>query len=118
MCVEIKCVEYNVFCRSCDLVWQPGFKTPLWWRAKQYADSGKLDAISVSGEECGCIEKRIESDAPFRVFGYDGMCCDFDIPLPTFVSAVKRYIAHAKAGDILFITGVSPRVQERLHQVF
>lgn len=107
-------VLYNVVCMECGQVWTPLPKSPLWWRAKKAADSGRLDAIQVSGEECGCVEPRNCQDAPFRVFGYNDLCEDFDIPCGTFAEAVKTFRELNSEGYMVFISGVSDAVSSRL----
>ncbi len=108
--------KYNVFCRECDQVWTPAHGSPLWWVAKQRADKGYLDAACVSGTECGCKKKQSQPNAPFRVFGYNGFCEDFDIPCNTFTKAVKKFRELAEIGRLntVFIDGVSERVLHRL----
>ena len=106
--------SYNVYCMACGQVFTPPAGSSLWWRAKKAADKGRLDAISVNGEECGCIKPRHHPDAPFRVFGYDGMCEDFDFACYSFVEAVRACIKMNKEGCIVFITGVSDVVSDRL----
>src|SRR5579872_2125226 len=83
--------RYNVFCRACGTVWQPGVRTSLWWQAKKRSEKGFLDALPVSGRECGCVRQPHDPDAPIRVFGYDDMCEDFDIPFHSIVDAVRKY---------------------------
>ncbi len=109
-------VRYNVVCRNCAGVWTPAVRSSLWWRAKKAADSGRLDAIHVSGEECGCIEKKtvVQPDAPYRVFGYDGDCRDYDIPCTTLVKAIAVFKKCAASGDVVFIQGVSHALEDRL----
>ncbi len=110
-------MEFNVVCRTCGDVWSPGLRSPLWWRAKKRADDGYLDALSVSGEECGCVkksEKPVKPDAPYRVFGYDDMCVDFNIPFTSFVEAAREYRSAAQQLCTVFISGVSPAVERRL----
>ena len=107
-------IVYNVVCSDCSQIFQPRPRSPLWWKAKQAADSGRLDAICISGEECGCVKKEYLPDAPFRVFGYTDMCEDFNVPCTTFVEAVKLYRRLDKEGCIVFITGVSDVVEDKL----
>ena len=107
-------VLYNVECMNCGSVWQPSVRTSLWWRAHQRAMSGKLDAAGATGEECGCIKPISESKAPYRVFGYDGMCNDFDIPFHRIIDALKTFKKLHDSGDIVFISGVSRAVSEKL----
>jgi hypothetical protein len=104
--------EFNVECLSCCNVHQPRPKSSLWWQAKKRWEQGFIDALRINGEECGCIEKPYLPNAPFRVFGYDGMCEDFNIPCMTFVEAVQLYRRHTF--DVVFITGVSDRVSDKL----
>ena len=106
--------RYNVYCMSCDQVWTPAPRSPLWWRAKKAADRGRLDAIYVTGEECGCIQRQCRPDAPFRVFGYDDLLENFDIPCNTFVQAIKTYRNAERSGCVVFIKGVSAKVEDRL----
>jgi hypothetical protein len=108
--MSIEGEEYNVCCHSCERVFSPRIGSDLWWKAKKRAEAGYLDAHTISGEECGCVEKRFEPDSPFRVFGYDMGCVDFDIPCHTFMSAIKTALRHKRAGDVVFITGVSYHV--------
>jgi hypothetical protein len=101
-------IRYNVFCQDCDQVWTPAVYSPLWWAAKQRADSGKLDALCCTGKQCGCIKPQDMPDAPYRVFGYNDLCEDFDFPLFTFVDAVKKYREFERAGGyVVFIEGIS-----------
>ena len=111
-------VRYNVHCVSCGSVWQPLPKSPLWWAAKQRETKGYLDALHVSGEKCGCVKKVKEPNAPFRVFGYDFDCRDYDVPFTTFVKAVKAFMSANRSGDVVFISGVSKSVEERLKYSF
>ena len=85
-------------------------------RAKQKADKGFLDAVYIDGEECGCLpkEKIRRPEAPYRVFGFDLLCEDFDIPFNRMTDAVKKFIELNRGPDVVFITGVSEAVQERL----
>jgi len=100
--------RYVVVCRHCGQVWSPTPKSPLWWMAKQAAEKGRLDAIVVSGERCGCIRKPEKPEAPFRVFGYDDQCMEFDVPCDTFVKAAKLYLHLTREGmNIVFVDGVS-----------
>jgi hypothetical protein len=107
-------ILYNVECMNCGSVWQPLARTPLWWRAKQRADNGKLDAAGATGEECGCIKRVREPNAPFRVFGYDMMCEDFDLPFYRIVDALSTFKKLHADGDIVFISGISNAVVEKL----
>jgi len=110
--------EYNVFCRACSTVWRPGIRTPLWWKAKKHAEAGYLGALSVSGVECDCIKPVCEPEAPLRVFGYDDMCEDFDIPYYSFTDAVRKFRKlHANGGYVVFISGVSPKVETMLNSL-
>jgi hypothetical protein len=110
--------RYNVFCQRCDSVWQPELKSPLWWQAKRLADTGRLDALCVSPEKCGCVQRSSQRNpkAPFRVFGYNCFCEDFDIPCNSFIEAVKKFRDLAEIGRLntVFIDGISQRVQDRL----
>lgn len=106
---------YVAHCIRCGAIFTPPPGSSLWWQAKQRAEKGCLDALSISGEECGCIKKPLRPDAPFRVFGYDDICTDFDIPCDTFVQAVKIFMELNKSGaNIVYISGVSQVVEEKL----
>ena len=105
---------YQVECTQCGQVFVPPDNSPLWWKAKKRSEKGFLDALLVSGIECGCVEEKRQSNAPFRVFGYDGMCRDYDIPCHTFMEAIKTFRECDRAGDIVFIKGVSESVEHRL----
>src|SRR3984957_17649397 len=105
-------VRYNVHCVACDAVCQPPPKSPLWWQAKQRVEHAFLDAWHVCGEKCGCVKQRVRPEAPFRVFGYDDMCRDFDIPFATFTAAVKEFMDANRYGCIVFIEGVSENVRQ------
>ena len=110
--------RFNILCRACGSIWQPGARTRLWWQAKKRADDGKLDALAVSGEECGCVKAVREPEAPLRVFGYDDMCEDFDIPYYSFTDAVRKFRKlHANGGYVVFISGVSPKVETMLNSL-
>ncbi|MCX6703154.1 MAG: hypothetical protein NTV02_00485 [Candidatus Zambryskibacteria bacterium] len=111
-------VRYNVHCMECGSVWQPLAKSPLWWAAKQRAEKGFLDALHVSGKKCGCVKEERQPNAPFRVFGYDFDCRDFNIPFTTFMGPVKAFIEANKSGDVVFIQGVSSSVEQRLKMIF
>lgn len=106
--------EYNVFCRSCDSVWTPTPQSRLWWKAKKRAEEGFLDALCVSGEECGCEKKVVKPDAPIRVFGYDFECHNFNIPFTSFTAAVSKFQQLKRDGYEVFITGVSDSVCHHL----
>ena len=105
--------RYNVECMVCGQVFTPTIRSSLWWQAKQREEQGYLDALRVSGKECGCIAQPVRPDAPFRVVGYDDMCVDFDIPCDTFVDVIK-VCRQLGAGDTFFITGVSDAVSDKL----
>jgi hypothetical protein len=107
--------KYNVYCMKCGCVFTPAVKSPLWWRAKQRADKGYLDALPISGEDCGCVERPSCPEAPFRVFGYDDSCVEFDVPRNTFVGAVRLYRRLRRAGgNVVFIDGVSNAVRQKI----
>lgn len=110
--------RYNVFCERCDSVWQPTLKSPLWWQAKRLADTGRLDALCVSPQQCGCVQSRPQNkpEAPFRVFGFNAFCEDFDFACGTFTEAVKKFLDLNQIGclNTVFIDGVSDRVVHRL----
>jgi hypothetical protein len=106
--------RYIVFCHKCGSTWIPTHGNPLWWMAKHHADKGYLDAACVSGEKCGCVQRLSKPDAPFRVFGYNRFFEVFDIPCTTFVEAVKNFLRISSGGNVVYISGVSSRVQHRL----
>lgn len=108
---------YDVVCIDCGAVFQPLEKSPLWWQAKQRDKKGLLDALPIRGEKCGCVKKEEKSDAPFRVFGYDDMCTDFSFSYHNFIQAAKAYLECVRGGDVVFVHGVSTRVQERLRDM-
>ncbi len=108
-------VRYNIHCISCGSVWQPKVKSPLWWQAHQRATKhGYLDALHVSGEKCGCVKVVREPNAPFRVFGFDFDCREYDVPFQTFVGAVKAFMSANRSGDTVFIHGVSNNVEQKI----
>jgi hypothetical protein len=109
--------RYNVVCLDCGAVFVPRIRTPLWWRAKKLAESGRLDALHVSGEECGCVTPRKDPDAPYRVFGYQ-VDRDFDIPFFSLTDALAKYreLAGSYFADV-WISGISPRTQRLLERL-
>ena len=117
MCtISAELVRYNVVCESCDQVFTPQTGTALWWKAKKRADDGFLDAYCCSSEECGCDEQiLLNPDAPYRVFGYDMLCEDFDIPCATFMVAMRAYLSYRV--DVVFIKGVSLAVERTLRRM-
>ena len=112
-------VSFNVECLDCGTVFSPKIKSPLWWRAKKKADKGYLDALVIRGEECGCEEApfKAQPNAPFRVFGYDMECHDFDKPFNSMIEAMRTFIRLNNGPDVVFISGVSRAVQERLYDL-
>lgn len=109
--------EYNVYCVACGAVFQPEIRSHHWWVAKKWADRGYLDAVTISAEQHGCFEAkrpRRDPDAPFRVFGYDCMCVDFDIPYHRFTDAIKKFLELQRGPDVVFISGISDAVKERI----
>lgn len=112
---------YNVFCHDCGEVFMPRPQSPLWWKAKQFtaANPTRLDCMSCDGEECGCVTKKHihKPEAPYRVFGYNGDCEDFDIPCDNFVQAVKIFRERDRF-DIAFCKGVSNKVLDRIKYGF
>ena len=108
-------VRYNVYCMDCGQVFQPLIKSALWWKAKKRSDEGYIDALSVRGKDCGCIEEKREPNAPFRVFGYTEECRDFDYPFQKFTEAVTTFRElNNDAFLTVFITGISPSVEHVL----
>lgn len=106
--------RFNVVCIGCHSVWTPSARSRLWWKAKKRADQGYLDALPVTGEECGCVKEKREPDAPYRVFGFDDMCVEFDMPFTAFTDAVKEYLDASRGLCTVFIQGVSPKVEAQL----
>lgn len=106
--------RYNIVCLGCNNIWEPRVKSPLWWKAKARANSGKLDALHVTVEECGCVPGLQEPDAPYRVLGYDDEGYEFDIPFHAPVPAMKKFRELSNGMNTVFISGVSPAVQVRL----
>lgn len=104
---------YNVFCAACGAVWQPGSRSPLWWKAWKRDLAGKLDAYCATAIECGCERAPIRPDAPFRIVGHTDMCEDIDIPLDTFTGAVRKF-RDLNRWCVVFICGVSKSVEQRL----
>ena len=111
-----KSADYNVQCRNCGSVWLAVPKSPQWWRGKQRDEAGYLDAVCVSGEECGCLKKTVQPDSPFRVFGYGTEFGEeFDVPHHSFTAAVRDYREAKKSGLLdIWISGVSKPVEQRL----
>lgn len=108
--------RYNVVCVNCDRVFQPLPRSSLWWQAKKKAGEGRLDAIMVKGEECGCEPKTVEPNAPYRVFGFNEFYEDFNRPFKVFTEAVILYRRLVKENplSIIFISGVSKSVSDKL----
>ena len=108
---------YNVCCLQCGDVFQPAEGSYLWRRAEKRDEEGYLDALHVSGEECGCVEPVVEA-APFRVFGYDGMCVDFSMSYDKFTEAVRAFVECLRGGDVVFIEGVSDKTRSALEAAY
>lgn len=113
---ETDTTPYTVVCIACGSVWNPPPQSPAWWLAKQRAEKNpnRLDASHVSSYMCGCEKKPYKPEAPFRISGYNDMCENFDIPCSTFVEAVKKFLDASRHGSIVFITGVSDRLDWKL----
>lgn len=117
--------RYNVVCFECGQVWTPDVRSALWWKAKNHAEKGYLDAVNVSGVECGCKNPISEPEAPFRVFGYDDMFNEFNIPYVSLVQAPKKYLELYREGfcTVFFFdkrtegTINQSRVQQRLEEL-
>ena len=105
--------DYNIECMDCGQVF-PVSKGPLWWRAKKASDGGRLDAISISGVECGCKRPVRNPDAPYRVFGFTDEGREYNTPFDTFVAAAKAFRDRWSYGETVFISGVSPAVENQL----
>ena len=109
-------MDFNVHCHDCGSVWLAVPQSSQWWRGKRRKEQGYFDAVGVSGEECGCVPVVQEPDAPFRVFGYEDTGKEFDVPFHTFTKAVRALINAKKAGLMdVWISGVSPKVEQRLN---
>ena len=104
---------YNVECRSCEQVFSVNAGA-LWRRAKKAADAGRLDAITVSGVECGCKHPILNPDAPYRVFGFSDEGREYNTPYSTFTEAVNAFRDAFMLGKTVFIKGVSRAVKEKL----
>ncbi len=105
--------RYNVECMDCGQVFSVS-EGPLWWSTKKSSDEGRLDAIGVSGVECGCKRPVRNPDAPYRVFGFTDEGREYDTPFETFVTAVKAFRDIWNLGGTVFIKGVSPAVEDQL----
>ncbi len=107
---------YNVVCRNCNHAFKPTPRSPLWWQADRDAKDhpDRLDAMTISGEKCGCIKKPRDPDAPYRVVGFTDLLEDFDIPFHNFISAVRCFRRANCGGATVFITGVCKQVKWRL----
>lgn len=106
--------RFKVVCIGCHSVWTPSARSRLWWKAQKRADQGYLDALPVTGQECGCVKEKRESNAPYRVFGFDDMCVEFDMSFTSFTDAVKEYLYASRGLYVVFIQGVSLKVEARL----
>ena len=105
---------YNVYCHSCERVFQPSPRSPLWWRAKKAADLGRMDAIGVSGEECGCIRTIEKPDAPYRVVGYSDDYREYNIPCFTLVEAFNLFRKYRPWDIVAFVDNTRPKGQSKL----
>ncbi len=105
--------EYWVECTDCGNVYSPVIKSPAWWKAKQ-----KGGGAYVGSKECGCRREKtvVRPEAPYRVFGYDLLSEEFDIPFDRMIDAMKAFIRINRGPDIVFISGIrSKEVQDYLH---
>jgi hypothetical protein len=107
-------VRFNVACGSCGDVFTPTLKSALWWKAKKRADMGYLDALRISGVECGCVTPLAHPNASFRVLGYDDLLRGYNIPFDKFTDAVREFRKARRDGEIVYITGVSEAVKSKL----
>jgi hypothetical protein len=114
---QIATKEYWVECVDCGSVYRPGPQSPAWWRARQAEEVGR--GAYVDSKMCGCSQekKAISPNAPYRVFGYDMLCEDFDYPFFRFTEACKTFKKLNVGPDVVFITGISNTVLERLKYV-
>ncbi|PSO45500.1 MAG: hypothetical protein BRC25_02040 [Parcubacteria group bacterium SW_6_46_9] len=117
--------DVRVHCSNCGESFKPAFGTSLWWKLKQYLERNeqersvpaliiveRSDLVS-NPSHCTC-EKTWQSEAPYRVTGYDMTCRDFDIPCHTFVQAVTVYFFKRAIGHIAFLHGVSREVTKKI----
>ena len=108
-------MTYNAQCLHCGNAWPVKEGSSHWWQAKKHEEAGYIDAVCVDPNSCPyCGEGQKETDAPFRVFGFDWEFQDFDYPCSTFVQAVQTYRRLNNGGNVLMITGVSSKVEARL----
>ena len=106
--------KYTVGCLECGQYWQPAVGSRLWWKAHKLAETGRLDALHITGEECGCCKKTVNPNAPFRVFGFSDMGEEFDVPYNSIVKAAQAFIASSRAGCVVFISGLSITAERKL----
>lgn len=107
--------KHWVECVDCGNVYSPTPKTSAWWQAEQNSREGKNTCVGA--KECGCQQEKPvrEPNAPYRVFGYDMLCEDYDIPFHSFTEAVRAFRRLNSGPDVVFIKGVSRVVEDRLH---
>ena len=106
--------KYSVYCFDCDSVLTPLERSPLWWIAKKQAESGRLDAVQISGERCGCKKEKPTTDKHFSIFGYTPDCQDFCYGYDTFVDVVQAYREIYNSGSVVFIKGISMKTERHL----
>ncbi len=106
----------NVQCIDCGSLWTAEEGSPNWWRAKRHIEEGHVDAVAIDGEVCGCVKKSLPTDAPFLVSGYNDLCEDFEIPCTSFTEAIKTYREMDDGLSVVFIKGVSRKVESRLER--
>lgn len=107
--------QHWVECIDCGNVYSPAPKSSAWWQAVQNAKEGRN--TYVGAKECGCSQVKPvrQPDAPYRVFGYDMLCEDFDIPFERFTDAVATFRRLNSGPDVVFIKGVSDAVNDHVH---
>lgn len=51
----------------------------------------------------------------YKVFGYDMMCVDYSYTFDSFIEAVKCFIELSRLPDVVFINGVSTKVEQAIN---
>lgn len=110
---DMESIEYNVVCEVCGQVFTPAVRSALWWKARKRAEDGYLDAYCCTGQECGCIQREVSPDAPFRIVGFDCMGLSFNVPFFSFGEAVRAF-TRLNDNVVAYITGVSEAVKRKL----
>ena len=50
----------------------------------------------------------------YKVFGYDMMCIDYSYTFDSFIEAIKCFIKLNNTPDVVFISGVSAKVEQSI----